>query len=54
MYSPPFRPLTPEEDEAIVQQINDANPDFVWIGLCSPKQDRRVADHRGRCARGRR
>jgi N-acetylglucosaminyldiphosphoundecaprenol N-acetyl-beta-D-mannosaminyltransferase len=48
MYSPPFRPLTPEEDEAIVQQINDANPDFVWIGLGSPKQDRWVADHRDR------
>lgn len=48
MYSPPFRPLTPEEDEAIVQQINDSNADFVWIGLGSPKQDRWVADHRDR------
>ncbi len=48
MYSPPFRALTPEEDEAIVQQINDTNADFVWIGLGSPKQDRWVADHRDR------
>ena len=48
MYSPPFRALTPEEDEADIQRINEANPDFVWIGLGSPKQDRWVADHRER------
>lgn len=48
MYSPPFRALTPEEDEAVVRRINEANPDFVWIGLGSPKQDRWVADHRDR------
>jgi N-acetylglucosaminyldiphosphoundecaprenol N-acetyl-beta-D-mannosaminyltransferase len=48
MYSPPFRALTPEEDEAVVRRINDADPDFVWIGLGSPKQDRWVADHRDR------
>ncbi|MDA0350818.1 MAG: WecB/TagA/CpsF family glycosyltransferase [Chloroflexi bacterium] len=48
VYSPPFRALTPEEDEAVVRRINEANPDFVWIGLGSPKQDRWVADHRSR------
>jgi len=48
MYSPPFRPLTPEEDEAVVRRINDSGADFVWIGLGSPKQDRWVADHRDR------
>lgn len=48
MYSPPYRELTPEEDEAVVRRINEANPDFVWIGLGSPKQDRWVADHRDR------
>jgi N-acetylglucosaminyldiphosphoundecaprenol N-acetyl-beta-D-mannosaminyltransferase len=48
MYSPPFRALTLEEDEAVVQQINEANPDFVWIGLGSPKQDQWVANHRDR------
>jgi N-acetylglucosaminyldiphosphoundecaprenol N-acetyl-beta-D-mannosaminyltransferase len=52
MYSPPFRQLTPEEDEAVVRRINDAKPDFVWIGLGSPKQDRWVADHRGRLDAG--
>jgi N-acetylglucosaminyldiphosphoundecaprenol N-acetyl-beta-D-mannosaminyltransferase len=44
--SPPFRASTPEEDEAIVAQINEAAPDYVWVGLGAPKQDLWVADHR--------
>ena len=48
MYSPPFRPLTPEEDEAAVQMINDAKPDFVWVGLGAPKQERWMAVHEDR------
>lgn len=47
-YSPPYRDLTPEEDEAIVQRINVANPDVVWVGLGSPKQDYWMASHRDR------
>ena len=39
MYSPPFRPLTEEEDETVVKQINDTKPDFIWIGLGAPKQE---------------
>lgn len=38
-YSPPFRELTDEEDHAIINMINSARPDFLWIGLGSPKQD---------------
>jgi N-acetylglucosaminyldiphosphoundecaprenol N-acetyl-beta-D-mannosaminyltransferase len=38
-HSPPFRTLTPEEDLAEVALINEARPDFVWIGLGAPKQD---------------
>src|SRR5918995_1651106 len=44
-YSPPFRPLTVEEDEQIVQAINAADPDIVWIGLSTPKQERWMAEH---------
>lgn len=47
-YSPPFRLLTPEEDEQIVKMINAANPDVVWVGLSSPKQDFWMAEHVGR------
>lgn len=46
--SPPFRPLTPEEDQAMVDRINAANPDIVWVGLGCPKQDYWMARHRDR------
>lgn len=48
MQSPPFRPLTPQEDAAAVAAINAAKPDFVWVGLGAPKQERWMADHAGR------
>lgn len=48
MYSPPFRPLTEEEDTEIVGHINEAKPDFVWVGLGAPKQERWMAEHQGR------
>jgi len=47
-YSPPFHPLTDEEDKHTVQAINEANPDVVWIGLSTPKQERWMAEHIGR------
>lgn len=45
-HSPPFRPLTAAEDAAEVELINAARPDYVWVGLGSPKQDLWIADHR--------
>ena len=45
MYSPPFRPLTPEEDAAVIRRINETKPDFVWVGLGAPKQERWMAAH---------
>jgi N-acetylglucosaminyldiphosphoundecaprenol N-acetyl-beta-D-mannosaminyltransferase len=47
-YSPPFRALTPGEDDAIVEQINSVTPDLVWVGLSTPKQERWMAAHVGR------
>ena len=38
-HSPPFRTLTDEEDAVMVAAINEAEPDVVWIGLGSPKQE---------------
>jgi N-acetylglucosaminyldiphosphoundecaprenol N-acetyl-beta-D-mannosaminyltransferase len=38
-FSPPFRPLTPDEDRDIIAQINAAQPDVLWVGLGMPKQD---------------
>ena len=39
-YSPPFRPLSEEENDAIAQQINDAQPDVLWVGIGVPKQEK--------------
>jgi len=47
-YSPPFRDLTPEEDEEIIDMINAAKPDVLWVGLGCPKQDRWISEHRDR------
>lgn len=47
-WSPPFRPLTPEEDERAVRRINDSGADLVWVGLSTPKQERWMAEHRAR------
>jgi N-acetylglucosaminyldiphosphoundecaprenol N-acetyl-beta-D-mannosaminyltransferase len=47
-YCPPFRALTQAEDVALVNDINAANPDIVWVGLSTPKQERWMAAHVGR------
>lgn len=46
--APPFRPLTAEEDDAVVRRINAAAPDVVFVGLGCPKQERWMAEHRSR------
>jgi len=47
-FSPSFRQLTKDEDERIVEDINSSNPDVVWVGLGSPKQDLWMYEHRDR------
>jgi N-acetylglucosaminyldiphosphoundecaprenol N-acetyl-beta-D-mannosaminyltransferase len=46
--SPPFRLLNEEEDAADVAAINEARPDYVWVGLGMPKQEKWIASHAGR------
>ena len=46
--SPPFRALSPAEEEAEVAAINAARPDIVWVGLSTPKQERWMARNRDR------
>ncbi len=48
MISPPFRALTPEEEQAHIDEINAAQPDVVWVGLGLPKQDEWVYRCKGR------
>lgn len=48
MYSPPFRSMTEEEDKQMIERINEVHPDFVWVGLGAPKQEKWMAEHQGR------
>ena len=45
-YSPPFRPLTDEEDKKIIDQINSSGVRILFVGLGCPKQEIWMADHR--------
>jgi N-acetylglucosaminyldiphosphoundecaprenol N-acetyl-beta-D-mannosaminyltransferase len=47
-HSPPFRALTPEEDEAEVRDIVASGAGTVWVGLGCPKQELWMAAHRDR------
>jgi len=42
-YSPPFRELTAGEEETIAEIINRSDPDILWIGISTPKQERWMA-----------
>ena len=48
MYSPPFGALTDSEDAQIVDIINSADSDIIWVGLGAPKQEEFMYCHRGR------
>jgi len=47
-WSPPFRSMRPEEDIAIVEEINRSGARILFIGLGCPKQDRWMAAHHSR------
>ena len=42
MYSPPFGLWSEEENLRMVQLINDAKPDVLWVGMTAPKQEKWV------------
>jgi N-acetylglucosaminyldiphosphoundecaprenol N-acetyl-beta-D-mannosaminyltransferase len=46
--SPPFRPLTPEEDLAVVDRIASSHARLLFVGLGCPKQEHWIVDHLGR------
>jgi len=48
MISPPFRPLSTDEDAAMVARINTSGAGIIFIGLGCPKQEKWMASHRGR------
>ena len=45
-YSPPFRALTREEEDRVRQVIRQADPDLVFVGISTPKQEKWMYAHR--------
>ena len=43
-YTPPFRPLNQEEQETLRAQVHSLQPDIIWVGLSTPKQERFMAE----------
>lgn len=44
-FTPPFRPLIPQEQAELEDDIARLNPDIIWVGLSTPKQERFMADN---------
>lgn len=45
-YSPPYKSeFSDEDNRAIVDAINCANPDLLWIGMTAPKQEKWTYSH---------
>lgn len=47
-YTPPFRPLTADEDQALCEQIAASGAEIIWVGLSTPKQERWMNQHVGK------
>lgn len=45
-FAPPFRETGVMEEWPVLERMNGANPDVLWVGLGSPKQDYWMHDHR--------
>ena len=47
-FSPPFHPLSEEEDTRIINEINSSGVHILFVGLGCPKQERWMAQHKGK------
>ncbi len=47
-WSPPFRPLTDTEKEDDIRRINDSGAHLVFVALGCPKQERWMAENKGK------
>jgi len=45
-YSPPYGCWSEEQNRRMVQAINDAKPDVLWVGMTAPKQEKWVEENR--------
>ena len=44
-YTPPFRPLTNEEERELARRVGELKPDILWVGLSTPKQEKFMAQY---------
>lgn len=44
-FSPPFREMNEEEENALQEKIEKLSPDIIWVGLSTPKQEIWMASH---------
>ena len=45
-YSPPYKPeFSDEDNRAMINAVNDADPDLLWIGMTAPKQEKWAYRH---------
>jgi len=44
-YCPPFRPLNDKELADLQQKVREAQPDILWVGLSTPKQERFMSEY---------
>jgi N-acetylglucosaminyldiphosphoundecaprenol N-acetyl-beta-D-mannosaminyltransferase len=47
-YTPPFRPLSADEERRLAQRLEELRPDYMWVGLSTPKQERFMSEYCGR------
>jgi N-acetylglucosaminyldiphosphoundecaprenol N-acetyl-beta-D-mannosaminyltransferase len=44
-FTPPFRALNADEEKKLAEQVRAAQPDILWVGLSTPKQEKFMADY---------
>ena len=49
-FTPPFRPLLPDEQARLEDTVTRLAPDIIWVGLSTPKQEQFMAQNIGRLA----
>ena len=47
-FSPPFQEMSQQEDAEIIKQINTSSARILFVGLGCPKQEKWMAEHRGK------
>ena len=45
-FSPPYKAVfSPEENQAMIDAVNAADPDLLWVGMTAPKQEKWLDEH---------